>query len=176
MINTKCQSTSGRGNLDRFWLGYVSGLWCWTLLSRTFQLYRGGQFYLSRKLEYPEKTTDLSSVTYKLYHIMLYRVHLTMSRFWLSDLGPLDYLLSTLFTIFRLWTFLMTLISEARLAHKLYIFYTLSVISVFSDTGMHYTPHTLWFGPFCWSCESDFGLKIFMHILFKSVTDLGFGV
>jgi hypothetical protein len=33
-------------------------LWCITI----FQFYRGGQFYWLRKLEYPEKTTDLSEV------------------------------------------------------------------------------------------------------------------
>jgi hypothetical protein len=65
-------------------MGFRLVLWCLTPISSIFQLYRGGQFSWWRKLEDPEKTTDLSQVTDKLYHIM-YNILFT-----LDDIPPLS--------------------------------------------------------------------------------------
>ena len=58
------------------------GLECLTPLSTVFELYHAMMlvsFYWWRTQEYPEKTTDLSQVTDKLYLIMLHQAHLAMS-------------------------------------------------------------------------------------------------
>ena len=56
--------------------------WCLTPLSTIFQLYRGGYLYWWMQLACLDKTIGLSQVTDKHYHILLYRVHLTMSGYW----------------------------------------------------------------------------------------------
>ena len=54
-------------------LGLDIGIWCLMPLSIIFQLHRW------RNQSTRVKTTDLSQVTDKLYHLMLYQVHLAMN-------------------------------------------------------------------------------------------------
>jgi len=57
----------------------VLGLLCLTPLSTAFQLFRGRKFLFVVETTVPMKTTYLSQVTDKRYHVMLYQVQLTMS-------------------------------------------------------------------------------------------------
>ena len=59
---------------------YFSCFMRWNVLCYSYfvlcQLYHDSQLYWRRKPEYSQKTTNLPQVTYKLYHIKLYQIHL----------------------------------------------------------------------------------------------------
>ena len=60
-----------------------------TVFNATFNnisVYRGGQLNCWRNLDYPKITSNLPQVTDKIYHILLYRVHLAWVGFELTTL------------------------------------------------------------------------------------------
>ena len=65
---------------------YNRELWYLTSLSTIFKLYRGGQFFFMEETGVPGENHQPTEVTEKLYHIMLYRVHLARVGFELATL------------------------------------------------------------------------------------------
>ena len=74
-----------------------------------FQLYRGGQFYWWRKPEHPEKTTDLSQVTYLLSKIRTHNV--IGDRHWLHRPTQIE-------------------LERYRRMHKNYVLYNLYIVNL----------------------------------------------
>jgi len=60
------------------------GLWCLMPLISNISVISWRSVLLVQETEVPGETTDLSQVTNKLYHIMLYRVHFVLAGFELT--------------------------------------------------------------------------------------------
>jgi len=68
--------------LHQIWPRIFVCLLVWWCLAPLLTIFQWRSVLLMKETEGPEKTTDLSKLTDKLYHIMFYRVHLVMNGVW----------------------------------------------------------------------------------------------
>jgi hypothetical protein len=123
----------------KFYSRYIyrgAELWCLVPLSTIFQLWQS----VLLVEEIPEKTTDLTQVTDKLYYIMLYRVHLAWASYELTTLlviatDYIDSCKSNYHTITTTTVHIQILLNDIKLVMHFVNIHFISNIPVYKLSG-----------------------------------------